>query len=86
MHTVELLERSLALADRMGYKVRHEWLGGSGGGACHFGGQKYIFVDLALTIVEQLDQVTSALRDDPAVYSSQPSADLRPLLGLRQAA
>ena len=45
MHTVEMLERLLALAGQMGYVIRQEWLGGSGGGECQFGGRRYIFVD-----------------------------------------
>ncbi len=68
MHTVEQLEQSLALAERLGYSIRHEWLGGTGGGACEFGGRKWIFVDLALNVVEQLDQVTEALASDPALH------------------
>ncbi|MBC7854153.1 MAG: hypothetical protein IAF94_12025 [Pirellulaceae bacterium] len=51
MHTVEMLERLLALASQMGYVIRQEWLGGSGGGECQFGGRRYIFVDLALSVV-----------------------------------
>ena len=86
MHTVEMLDRSLALAERMGYTIRQEWLGGTGGGACEYGGRKFLFIDLALTVVEQLDQVTTALRDDPALYTAETPASLRPLLGLRRAA
>ena len=62
MHTVEMLERMMEAAERAGYTVRLEWLGGAGGGACEFGGRKWIFVDLALSVVEQLDQVAAALR------------------------
>jgi hypothetical protein len=86
MHTVELLEQSLELAEQMGYKIRQEWLGGTGGGACEFSGQKWIFVDLALNAVEQLDQVSSALRDDPGIYLVSLSSDMRRLLGVRQSA
>jgi hypothetical protein len=86
MHTVELLEQSLELAERMGYKIRQEWLGGTGGGACEFSGQKWIFVDLALNAVEQLDQVSSALRDDPGIYLFSLNAEMRRLLGVRQSA
>lgn len=67
MHTVELLEQSLAAAQRLGYSIRQEWLGGVGGGACEFGGKKWIFVDLSLNAVEQLAQVTEALQDDPGL-------------------
>ena len=43
MHTVELLEEACELAAQLGYRTRHEWLGGTGGGACQFAGQKWIF-------------------------------------------
>ena len=67
MHTVEALERVKELAEQAGYTVRQEWLGGAGGGACYFAGRKWIFIDLSLSVIEQLDQVAGALRDDPTV-------------------
>jgi hypothetical protein len=86
MHTVEMLERLLALAGQMGYVIRQEWLGGSGGGECQFGGRRYIFVDLALSVVEQLEQVAAVLRSDPTLPLAKPSAPLLPVLGLKRAA
>jgi len=86
MHTVELLEQSLETARQMGYKIRHEWLGGVGGGACEFGGHKWIFVDLALNAIEQLEQVTEALRDDPAVHVVEMPRPVQQLLGAKKAA
>jgi len=86
MHTVELLEQMLATADRLGYGVRHEWLGGSGGGVCEYGGRKWLFVDLALNAVEQLDQVTEALRNDPGVHVIELAAPLQEALEIRRAA
>lgn len=83
MHTVELLEQALAVAQRLGYGVRHEWLGGSGGGYCEFGGGKWIFVDLALSAVEQLDQVAAVLKQDPSLSPVEVSRPLRILLELR---
>ena len=62
MHTVDLLEQACEIAEQLGYHTRQEWLGGSGGGACEFAGRKWIFVDLALSVFEQLEQVTEALR------------------------
>jgi hypothetical protein len=67
MHTVETLQRLIERAERAGYCVRHEWLGGVAGGACEFAGQKWIFVDLSLPVVEQLEQVAFALQNDPVV-------------------
>ncbi len=65
MHTVELLEQSCEVAEQLGYQTRQEWLGGTGGGACEFAGRKWIFVDLALSVFEQLEQVTDALAAGP---------------------
>jgi hypothetical protein len=65
MHTIEKLERLKDLAEIAGYTVRQEWLGGVAGGACHFAGRKWIFIDLSLSVVEQLEQVAAALDGDP---------------------
>ena len=86
MHTIELLDQALCVADQLGYKIRQEWLGGSGGGACEFAGQKWIFVDLALNAVEQLEQVAEALQADPAIYAVDLSPPMKELLGIRKSA
>jgi hypothetical protein len=86
MHTVELLEHALSIAETLGYRVRQEWLGGAGGGACEFAGRRWIFVDLSLNATEQLDQVRSALMADPAVYTLDLSPAMRKLLDIRRAA
>lgn len=86
MHTVELLEQSLAVAERLGYKIRQEWLGGEGGGVCQFAGHRWLFLDVVLTAADQLDQVIEALKADPAVYTLELSSELRELLHLRKAA
>ena len=86
MHTVEMLERMIETAERVGYTVRLEWLGGAGGVACEFGGRKWIFVDLALSVVEQLDQVATALKDDPAAWATDAPLPVRQFLGHRRAA
>ena len=86
MHTVEMLERLKELAEQAGYTIRHEWLGGSGGGKCEFAGRKWIFVDLSLSVVEQLDQVAAALKDDPAVWLLDLPVPVTRTLGRRMAA
>ncbi|MDX1946609.1 MAG: hypothetical protein SFU86_14500 [Pirellulaceae bacterium] len=85
MHSVELLERTKALAEEAGYTVRQEWLGGVGGGLCEFAGRKWIFIDLALSVVEQLDQVTTALQGDP-ILSRLNAPARRQLAAPRRAA
>ena len=67
MHTVELLEYALVVARKLGYQVREEWLAGQGGGHCLLRGEKWIFLDLAHTRQEQLNQVLEALRNDPGI-------------------
>jgi hypothetical protein len=62
MHTIDLLEEALTLASRAGWTVRHEWLGGHGGGACRLGKKHLLFVDRSQTAAEQFDQVVTALR------------------------
>ena len=62
MHTVELLDCALSVAEALGYGIRHEWLGGATGGVCHIAGQRWLFVDLARNPIEQLDQVVSAVQ------------------------
>ena len=86
MHTVELLEQALETAQRLGYGIRQEWLGGTGGGACEFGGKKWLFVDLALNADEQLEQVAAALKQDPGVFLVDISPNVAALLEIRKAA
>ncbi len=86
MHTVELLDRALAVAESLGYGIRHEWLGGRSGGRCEIAGKRWLFVDLALNPIEQLDQVIEALRQDPAIFTVAIPVELRDCLGLRKSA
>jgi hypothetical protein len=66
MHTVELLEEAVRAATSLGYSVRQDWLSGSGG-ACEIKGKRWLFVDLSLSPLEQLDQVLSAIRTAPSI-------------------
>ena len=74
MGAVTQLERMIALAEKMGYRVRYENFGGSGGGCCEFGGRRYLFVDLSLNTVEQLEQVSAALAKDPTLPAASLSS------------
>ena len=86
MRTVELLEQALATAHALGYQVRHEWLGGIGGGLCEYAGSRWIFVDMALSIDEQLEQVVAALKHDPAIHLQPVDRELGRLLDFPKAA
>lgn len=80
MHTVELMERALGVAEQLGYEVRHEWLGGSSGGACEVAGRKFLFVDLALNSIEQFEQVIETLRDDAGLPLVGAPDELEPYI------
>jgi hypothetical protein len=80
MHTVDLLQEALRAAQRLGYQVRHEWLGGNGGWDCEIKGRKWLFVDLALEPLDQLEQVLDTLRREGATTSFPVAEPLRPLL------
>lgn len=67
MHTVELMDQAIIAARKLGYDIRHEWLGGVAGGGCEVAGRKWLFVDLSLSAVEQLEQVCRVLDADPGV-------------------
>lgn len=86
MHTVERLEQVLAVAQQLGYQVRQEWLGGSGGGSCEIKGRKVLFVDLALSALEQLDQAADALQRDARLTTLKMPVEVRQLLTPRRAA
>jgi hypothetical protein len=86
MHTIERLERLKDLAERAGYTVRQEWLGGVAGGACHFAGRKWIFLDLSLSVIEQLEQMADALHGDLAVAAVSPAMSAQTRAPLRRAA
>lgn len=61
MTSLEMLEAALAAAQGRGYRVRHAWLECEGGG-CEINGQKWLFLDLALSPSEQLEVVLDVLR------------------------
>lgn len=76
MNHVHMLDQWLNIARRLGYQVRYDYFGGTGGGACQYGAKKYLFIDLALSPQEQLEQLVRTLKRDPlleTVELSQPS-------------
>ena len=86
VHTVELLEHALEAARQLGMKVRPEWLSGAGGGGCEIKGQKWIFLDLGQSPLEQLDQVVQALRGEPALARLDLPPELKAMLHVRKTA
>lgn len=77
MHTVELLEEAIRAAGALGYAVRQEWLGGVGGGGCEIKGRKHLFIDLSLSVPDQLQIVLDALRREDTAHRHELSQPLR---------
>ena len=53
-----------------------------GGGSCMVAGKKCLFIDVTDGVIDRLDQITSALKEDPATYVAEIPPELRGLLGL----
>ncbi|HVT29519.1 MAG TPA: hypothetical protein VHE81_15995 [Lacipirellulaceae bacterium] len=86
MHTVELLNEAVETARRLGYEVRHDWLGGNGGGHCLVRGRKWLLLDVAQSADEQLDVVAEALRQEHGAKQAIKSAELAKRLDVLHAA
>lgn len=65
MSTIEQIEQWVHVAEQLGYRIRYDYFGGTGGGLCEVGGSKWLFLDLALTTGEQLEQLKTSLADEP---------------------
>ena len=72
MHVAAQLEAALEQARQRGFRLRSEWLGGDGGGACELRGERWLFLDLALEPSEQLEQVLAALAADVPDNAAEP--------------
>lgn len=62
--TLDEVEAWLETARQLGYRVRYDHFGGTGGGVCEFGGQKWVFMDVALSAIEQLEILEEAIPKD----------------------
>ena len=80
MHTVDLLEEALQLAERSGITVRRQWLAEGIGGPCRIGKQAVLFINLSATNEEQLRQAVEALRGVQFTETTRISESLLRLL------
>lgn len=80
MHTLDLLQIALETARQQGYQIRREWLGGIAAGGCRISGRKILFVDVSLSVLEQLEQVASSLASDPEILLSETAEPLARVL------
>ena len=86
MHTVELLNEAVETARRLGYEVRQDWLGGNGGGHCLVRGRKWLLLDVAQSVDEQLHVVAEALRGESSAAIAATSKELAKQLDVRRVA
>jgi len=86
MHTLDRLERAIAAAEKLGYRVRQEWLGGDGGGDCEIRGQKWLFLDLAQNPADQLEVVADVLRREAAATATSSGDVSDPRSRMRKSA
>lgn len=86
MNLVRQFDEFLDVAQRLGYHIRYDYFGGTGGGVCHYGGKKWLFIDLALTAEDQLDVIFSTLKSDPLFETLEIPESMRRELSKRQVA
>ncbi len=86
MLTVDILDQAVATLRELGITTRWEWLSGDGGGECEFGGKRWLFLDLAQTPGEQLEQALTCLRSHPHFDERLLTADLQTVFTLRKSA
>lgn len=76
----QLLNQALQVAERQGFRVRHDHLGGSGSGFYQLRGTWWLVVDLAQPVDEQLRHVAEAIRSQPIPPEAAVSPELAQLL------
>ena len=86
MSTIDQLDQLITIAQQLGYRTRYDYFGGTGGGVCEFSGSKWLFIDLALTSAEQLEQLRTALADEPLLSTIAPQEMAEAMRGSRRAA
>ena len=74
MRTVQRLNQLIRKAGQLGIHIRHEYLEGKHGGVCWFAGRYWLFIDLALSVSDQAEQVETALEEFTAEITPQATA------------
>ncbi len=65
-NSVELLEQAIEYAEKQGFQVRNETLGGATGGLCRIGNASTIFLDQSATASQQLAEIMAVLQNNLA--------------------
>jgi hypothetical protein len=85
MHSVEMLEKLIDRALRLGYQIRQDWLGGTAGGGCELRGTPWVFLDLSLSPEERLEQLARALANDSRFEGADLAPEIRNFLAHHRA-
>ncbi|MCO6045636.1 hypothetical protein NG895_17195 [Aeoliella sp. ICT_H6.2] len=80
MTTGQLFDQAIAVAKQQGFEVRFEHLGGSGTGYCRVGERRWLVVDVAQPMEEQLEQLAAAIASEPIPNGVRIGDDLRQML------
>lgn len=71
------LSALLDTAEVLGVEVRHEDLGGHGGGLCALKGRRVLFVDLAADLATRYDRALSELAQIPEIDAIYVRPEIR---------
>jgi hypothetical protein len=85
MSTIQQFDQLVTIAEKLGYRIRYDYFGGTGGGVCEFSGTKWLFLDLALTCGEQLEQLQKTLANEPLLSTLTLDDSIRDALSKRGA-
>ena len=85
MSTIQEFDQLVAIAETLGYRIRYDYFGGTGGGVCEFAGTKWLFIDLALTCNEQLEQLRGTLAKEPLLSTLKLDDSVRDEISKRVA-
>lgn len=80
MTSSQLLSEALQLAERQGFHLRHDHLGGAGSGFYQLRETWWLVIDLAQPVDEQLRQVAEAIKSRPIPPEATISPELAQLL------
>lgn len=85
MSTIQQIDQLVEIAQQLGYRIRYDYFGGTGGGVCEFSGNKWLFLDLALTSAEQLEHLQNTLANEPLLTTINITDEVKQDLSKRAA-
>lgn len=85
MSTIQQFDHLVEIAEQLGYRIRYDYFGGTGGGVCEFSGNKWLFLDLALTSAEQLELLQKTLANEPLLATINIAEEIKQDLSNRAA-